>query len=41
MPCRMRAVEHRKSATGRAGAYPCLKDRILVVAKLHKNWEGA
>jgi len=37
MSCRMRAVEHRKSAAGLAGAYPCLKDQILLVAKLHKN----
>jgi len=41
MSCRMRAVEHRKSAPGLAGAYPCLIDRILLVAKLHKNWECA
>jgi len=30
MSCRIRAVEHRKSATGRAGAHPGLKDQILL-----------
>jgi len=39
MSCRMRAVDHRKSAARAAGAYPCLKDRILLVAKVQKNWE--
>jgi len=30
MSCRIRAVEHRKSAAGLAGAHPGLKDRILL-----------
>jgi len=30
MFCRMRAVEHRKSAAGLAGAHPGVKNRILL-----------
>ena len=30
MSCRIRAVEHRKSAAGLSSAYPGLKDRILL-----------
>jgi len=30
MSCRIRAVEHRKSAAGLADAQPRLKDRILL-----------
>jgi len=30
MSCRIRAVEHRKSAGGLAGAHPGLQDRILL-----------
>jgi len=30
MSCRIRAVEHRKSAAGLAGVHPGLKDRILL-----------
>jgi len=30
MSCRIRAVEHRKSAAGLAGAHPGLKDRTLL-----------
>jgi len=30
MSCRIRAVEHRKSAAGLAGANPGLQDRILL-----------
>ena len=30
MSCRIRAVEHRKSASGLAGALPGLKGRILL-----------
>jgi len=30
MSCRIRAVQHRKSAAGLAGAHPGLKDRILL-----------
>jgi len=37
MSCQIRADEHRKCAAGLAGAHPGLQDRILLVAKLHKN----
>jgi len=30
MPCRIRAVEHRKCAAGLADAHPGLQDRILL-----------
>jgi len=30
MPCRIRAVEHRKCAAGLPGAHPGLQDRILL-----------
>ena len=30
MSCRIRAVEHRKSAAGLAGAHPNLQDRVLL-----------
>jgi len=33
MSYRIRAVEHRKSAAGLAGAYPGLKDRILLTTQ--------
>jgi len=38
--CRIRAVEHRKSAAGLTGAHPDLQDRILLnytrIENVHK-----
>jgi len=39
MSYRIRAVEHRVSAGGLAGAQPGLKNRILL--NIHMNWECA
>jgi len=39
MSCRIRAVEHRESGNGLAGAHPGFKKSNL--AKLHKNSEWA
>jgi len=40
MSCRIRAVVHRKSAAGPAGAHPGLQDRILLnytrIENVHK-----
>jgi len=37
MSCRIRAVEHRKSAAGLAGAHPDLKNRVLLNYTIIEN----
>ena len=37
MYCRIRAVEHRKCAAGRAGAHPGLQGRILLNYTITEN----